>query len=37
MSAHWPVNDGEDRCNRIDQGGKDLEFHLYSMEDNSEP
>ena len=29
--------DGEDRCDRIEQGGKELWFHLYSMEDNSEP
>ena len=29
--------EGEDRCDRIEQGGKELWSHLYSMEDNSEP
>ena len=28
--------EGEDRCDRIDQGGKELWFQLYSMEDNGE-
>lgn len=30
--------DGEDRCDRIDQGGKDHGgVYFYSMEDNTEP
>jgi len=27
----------EDRCDRIDPGGKDHRFNHYSMEDNGEP
>ena len=29
--------DGEDRGDRIEQGGKELWSHLYSMEGNGEP
>jgi hypothetical protein len=29
--------DGEDRGDRLEEGGKDRRFNHYSMEDNGEP